>query len=238
MTTSLPDTVATRRRWAAALAVGLLLATMAFGISFVLPYLLAGNPSPPWAVALVGIVQLLLMVPVLAVVRRVGKLQWRQLGITRDRLGADLLIGLAVAIAFGLLQFGLIIPATGGETRIDVVANLAQMAGGPAMVGGFAILAVLGGLAEELLFRGLLLHGLAAMLRRVPGGVALAVLLLVVLFGALHGYQGWAGVVDTAAYGGLTLSLLTLWRKGRIAAAMAAHAGWNAIAVTCLALLY
>lgn len=30
----------------------------------------------------------------------------------------------------------------------------------------------------------------------------------VIFFAALHGYQGWAGVVDTGLYDGVTLTLL------------------------------
>ncbi len=238
MANSIPDTTTSRRRWAITLATGLVLAVAAFGASFLLPQVLADGGQPPWALACVGVVQLALMVPVLALARRMGGLAWRQLGLTRERLGRDILIGLALAVLFALLQFGLIIPSTGGAARSDVVANLAQMSGGPASVASLGTLAVLGALAEELLFRGLLLPGLATLLRRTPGHRAWAVVIVAVLFGAMHGYQGWAGVVDTALYGGLTLSLLTLWRQGRIAAAMAAHAGWNAIATTCLVLLY
>ncbi|MDH5823618.1 CPBP family glutamic-type intramembrane protease [Luteimonas sp. RD2P54] len=227
-----------RRRWLVAVLLGSLLWAVAIGVSFVLPQVLLGlRPGGGAYYAVVALLQLSLAAAAIQLARRAGTLGWSELGITRAAWRADALIGLAVAAGFALLQFGLIIPLTGGAERSDVATNLAQLRSGPHAAAGMFALGVLGALAEELLFRGLLLHGIAAALGGARAARATAVCIVVVLFGAVHGYQGWAGMVDTALYGGLTLSLLCLWRGGRIAAAVAAHAGWNAIAVGCLLLL-
>ena len=57
-------------------------------------------------------------------------------------------------------------------------------------------------------------------------------------FAFSHGYQGWAGIVDTGIYGGLVLSLLYWWRGGRLAAPVFAHIGWNLIAALGIYFLY
>jgi membrane protease YdiL (CAAX protease family) len=54
--------------------------------------------------------------------------------------------------------------------------------------------------------------------------------IVVVLFALSHGYQGWAGIIDTGVFGGLLLSLTYWWRGMRLAAPIAAHAAWNVIA--------
>lgn len=227
-----------RQRWLLALLLGTVLWALALGASFVLPQGLLGVRLGGATYAVVGVLQVLLGAGAIFLACRVSGVRWRDLGMTRASWPADVLIGLSVAAGFALLQFGLIIPLTGGAQRSDVTANLEQLHSGTYAVFGLFTLGVLGAIAEELLFRGLMLHGVAAVLGGTHAARAVAVLVVVVLFGAVHGYQGWAGVVDTALYGGLTLSLLCLWRDGRIAAPVAAHAAWNAIAVGCLFVFY
>lgn len=174
---------------------------------------------------------------VLAAIRAMG-LDRTKLGFTTDNLAPDLFVGFMTAIIFALLQFLVIIPATGGGERSDVVANAAQIGVEPVNLAGFLLLAIFGSTGEELLFRGLLLGGIAGILKGGMPAKILATVLVVVIFALSHGYQGWAGVIDTGLYGGLTLSLLYWWRGGRLAAPIAAHVGWNAIAVVAIFILY
>lgn len=228
----------TRGRWWLAILLGTLLWAAALGASFVLPQVLLGLRMGPDIYAIAGLLQLLLGGLAIVLACRVGRLRWARIGITGEAWQRDLLIGLAVAAAFAVLQFGLIIPLTGGAARSDVATNLEQLRGGNQVLLGLLTLGVLGAVAEELLFRGLLLNGIGQALGGRRWAKSAAVLVVVLLFGAAHGYQGWSGVIDTALYGGLTLSLLCLWRGGRITVAIAAHAGWNAIAVACMRWLY
>ena len=102
---------------------------------------------------------------------------------------------------------------------------------------GFVVLAWTGAFSEELFFRG---HFFST-LRNLLGGSGIALVIAVVatvcLFAAGHGYQGWAGVVDTGFYGGLTLTLLYVWR-GRLVACIVAHALWNTLATIAIFLWY
>ena len=159
-------------------------------------------------------------------------------GFTLRSARRDILIGLGVAIAFAALQFLVLIPATGGAARSDIVANSAQLGEEWSGLAGFVVLALAGSSAEEMLFRGLLLGGLALLFNEGWPARILATVVVVVLFGLSHGYQGWAGIIDTGMYGGLTLSLLYWWRGKRLAAPIAAHAGWNLIASFALFFLY
>lgn len=227
-----------RRRWLLALVIGTVLWATALAASFILPQVLLGMRLGGASYAVVGMLQLALGAGAIYLACRAGGLRRRDIGITRESWRHDLLLGIGIAAAFALLQFGLVIPLTGGAQRSDIVANLGQLQGGTQAVYGMATLGILGAIAEELLFRGLLLHAIAALLGGARAAWAVSILVVTALFGAVHGYQGWAGMVDTALYGGLTLSLLCLWRGGRITAALAAHAAWNAIAVVCLVLIY
>jgi membrane protease YdiL (CAAX protease family) len=143
-----------------------------------------------------------------------------------------------VAVTFAILQFGFLIPATGGAERSDVVANVAQLGGSLAGAIGFIALAWTGGVAEEILFRGHLLSTLRNAFGPSRAALWFAALLTVVVFGGLHGYQGWAGVIDTGLYGGVVLTALFVFTAGRLTACAVAHATWNTLAVIGLYLWY
>jgi membrane protease YdiL (CAAX protease family) len=61
----------------------------------------------------------------------------------------------------------------------------------------FALLSVAAGVGEEIAYRGYAILMLAPLI-----GVGGAAVLTSLVFGALHGYQGWLGTVRTAAMGG------------------------------------
>lgn len=180
--------------------------------------------------ALLGVIQLAFGGAIVVLALRMAGLRLSDIGWCKRHAPADSLIGLGVAVAFAALQFLYVIPATGGATRSDIVANAAQI--GDTLPGllGVLVLAVFGSTSEELLFRGLLLGGLT--LTAGGGWIARTVAtgITVLLFGLSHGYQGWAGIIDTGLFGGLLLSLLYWARGARLAAPIAAHVGWNVIA--------
>jgi membrane protease YdiL (CAAX protease family) len=183
--------------------------------------------------ALVGVIRAALGLAAIVVALRIVKLRLRDVGLVTTQWRNDAVLGAAIAIGFALLQFVVIIPNTGGAARSDIVANAAQIGTSPWGVVGFIVLAWTGAFSEELFFRGHFFTTLREQLG--PSGVALVatVAATVVLFAAGHGYQGWAGVVDTGMYGGLTLTLLYLWRR-RLTACIVAHALWNTIATVVI----
>jgi len=138
---------------------------------------------------------------------------------------------------FALVQFLVVIPNTGGVARSDVAANAAQIGDSAWGVFGFIVLAWTGAFSEELFFRGHFFTTLRNLLGGSSIALAVAVVATVAVFAAGHGYQGWAGVLDTGFYGGLTLTLLYVWR-GRLTACIVAHALWNTLATVAIYLWY
>lgn len=237
-----PEAAATRGRWFVALLFGFVLGMAVFFASNVVPELLLDRPPGGLEYALVGLVQVTLVpLAVLIALRLVG-LGLRDVGLVGpDADGdfrADVMIGLGVAVAFAALQFGVLIPATGGAGRSDIVTNSAQIGGSIAGVMGFVVLAWTGAAVEELFFRGHFLTTLRNALGRSRVALAGAALVTVVVFALLHGYQGVAGVIDAGLYGGVLLTALYLWRRGRLTACIVAHATWNSLAAVGIYLWY
>lgn len=79
------------------------------------------------------------------------------------------------------------------------------------------------GLCEEIVYRGYLQRQLG----RLTGYLPLGVILQAVAFGVSHGYQGYASMLTTGAYG-LTLGVLVWWR-GNVRSAALAHAATDII---------
>jgi hypothetical protein len=227
-----------RSRWFVSFVLGVVLCLAVFFTSNVGPQLLLGRDLVGVDYALVGLLQLALVpVAVWVALRPVG-LGLREVGVRGDHWRADALIGLGVAVGFAALQFGLIIPATGGAERSDIVVNAAQIGESFRGVLGFVVLAWTGGVAEELFFRGHFLTTLRNVLGRSRAALVAAAVVTIVVFALLHGYQGVAGVIDSGMFGGLALTLLFLWRRGRLTACVVAHAAWNSLAATGIWLWY
>ncbi len=227
-----------RVRCAAALLIGTLLFLLIVLGSNLLPAQVFGTVPGTSAYAWTGLLQAVLVpLALMLALRPVGG-RLRDLGLVRRNIVTDVLIGAAIALAFALLQFLIIIPATGGAGRSDVTVNSAQIGESLAGVAAFLVLAWTGSFAEELFFRGHFLNLLERLLGDARWVTPLAVVITTSLFAALHGYQGWAGVIDTGLYGGLSLTLLYLWRGRRLAAGIVAHAGWNTLATIGIYLWY
>jgi uncharacterized protein len=99
-------------------------------------------------------------------------------------------------------------------------------------------LAIFVGFWEETVFRGFLLGRFRAAFGATDSlskRDVWAVVLTAVLFGGAHGYQGVLGVMQTSVIG-ITLGLLTVWRKSVWPAAIA-HATIDAFGLFALALL-
>lgn len=232
-----PDSVS-KKRWAGALLLGMALFAAAVFASYVLPQVALGLSIEGPVYALVGGLQALLALGAVAGALRVAGLRLRDVGLTTVQWRSDASIGAAIAVAFALIQFLVVIPNTGGAARSDVAMNSAQIGNSVWGVAGFVVLAWTGGFAEELFFRGHFITTLQKLLGESRAALIATVAATIVLFAVLHGYQGWAGVLDTGLYGGLTLTLLYLWRGRRLTACVVAHALWNTIAVVSIFLWY
>lgn len=205
--------------------------------SQIIPFVLFGLPQLGMSFVIVGFIQLIVGLYAISFSLRCINLKFSNVGFTTDHLGKDVLIGASVAIIFALLQFLIIIPNTGGAERSDVVANSSQVGSSLSGVIGMLGLVWTSVFFEELFFRGFFFTVLRRLLGNSRFSLSAAIIVTVLFFGALHGYQGWVGVIDTALYGGLILTLLYVWR-GRLTACIVAHGLWNTLAVMGVYLWY
>lgn len=217
--------------------LGSVLWFLALIASEVIPQVFLGLELEGPTYALVGLIRAVLGLAAVAVALRFVKLQLRDVGLVSAHWGSDVLIGTVIAVVFALIQFLVIIPNTGGAGRSDVVANAAQIGDSIWGVFGFVVLAWTGAFSEELFFRGHFFTTLRNLLGGSRAALMAAIVATVVLFAAGHGYQGWAGVIDTGFYGGLTLTLLYVWRR-RLTPCIVAHALWNTLATVAIYLWY
>lgn len=234
---SSPPSPVSRWRWAGALLLGTVLWFAALIASEVIPQVLLSLELQGPTYALVGVIRAVLGLAAVAVALRFVHLRLRDVGLASTRWRTEAALGAAVAVVFALVQFFVVIPNTGGAARSDVVANAAQIGSSIWGVFGFVVLAWTGALSEEVFFRGHFFTTLRSLLGTSGVSLIAAVVVTVLLFAAGHGYQGWAGIIDTGLYGGLTITLLYVWR-GQLAACVVAHALWNTIATVVIFLWY
>lgn len=227
----------TKWRWGGGLLIGTILWLAAMVASEIIPVVFLGMELEGATYALVGVIRAVLGFAAVAVALRFVRLHFGEIGLVSIQWRSDALIGAAIALVFALVQFLVIIPNTGGATRSDVAVNSAQIGGSIWGVFGFVVLAWTGAFSEELFFRGHFFNNLRNLLGNSSAAILAAIVATVALFAAGHGYQGWAGIVDTGLYGGLTLTLLYIWR-GRLTACIVAHAMWNTLATIVIYLWY
>lgn len=214
--------------------MGTLLWGLAVGVAHSFPVLLLDRALEGGTFALVALLFAPLALGAVAIGLRVAGSPMAAAGFTLERARADAQIGAGVAVAWAVLQFGILIPLTGGAERADVVVNAQQIGSTYSGLAAFVLLAWGGGFAEEVFFRAHLMTSLRGVLGHSKVASALVVLVPTLLFALLHGYQGgWVGMLDTGAFGGLTLSLIFLLR-GRLLACVVAHALWNTIATVVI----
>lgn len=219
-----------RRRWLAGLLVGTILWAIAVFIAHTFPVIFLDRELQGPTYAIVALLFAPLAFGAVSVGLRVARCSLSAAGFTTENAREDVLIGASIAVIWAVLQFAIIIPLTGGAERADVVVNARQLGTTLSGLAAFVLLAWGGGFAEEVFFRAHLMTTLRGIAGASPLASAFVVLVPTILFAMLHGYQGgWIGMLDTGIFGGVTLSVLFLWR-GRLLPCVVAHALWNTIA--------
>jgi len=153
--------------------------------------------------------------PLLAATQALPPIAWLRDALAGG-LGTTLLLGTLLGVAV-LTAIG----ARGArrEGGIVIVGDIAALLPrNRPELGWGAALSVNAGVVEELLFR----LALPALLVVVTGEPISAFLLAALLFGALHAYQGWVGVLATTVVGLLFTALYVV--SGSIGLAMLVHA--------------
>lgn len=153
--------------------------------------------------------------PLLSAAQAVPPIAW-----LRDALAGGL--GFALLIGFGLgvaLLTWLGVRSARREGGVIMLGDIAALLPrNRPELGWGAALSVNAGIVEELLFR----LALPTLLVIVTGEPVSAFLLAALVFGALHAYQGWVGVVATTVVGVLVTVLYVA--SGSIVLAMLVHA--------------
>jgi membrane protease YdiL (CAAX protease family) len=124
-------------------------------------------------------------------------------------------LGLSLAAVFLIVLFYFLRKAAGLRESPLLLQLLPETSGEKAV---FVFLSLAAGFGEELAYRGFLIPALALLM----GGEWVAALVSSVIFGTLHAYQGWVGIVRTAALGLMLASTFLI--SGSLWPAIFAHA--------------
>jgi membrane protease YdiL (CAAX protease family) len=144
-----------------------------------------------------------------------------------------LLLGAALALAVSWLTYLVVVVVFRGEIPAQAVVQIVDEAEGwPAILAVVVVAVLLAPLAEELVFRGVLLRALG---RRFSAGPA--ALVSAAAFALAHLALDFQSAVAVPALFvvGLVLALV-VQRRGRLAPAVAAHMGFNLVGVLGLLL--
>lgn len=143
-----------------------------------------------------------------------------RLTLTKREALTWLATGVASSLVYGAICVWVVPPDP--STPLGPLAKVAA-SGGWAMAAWALLALVFGPLIEELLFRGLLLHGFTESWGRTP-----AAIVVTVIFVAMHLFETaayWPATVAVTAMA--VLALTARLRTGSLAAAAAVHFGYN-----------
>ena len=224
-------------RWLVTLVVGVVVWMVGRVLAATIASSLFGEELKGGALAVFAGLAILLVTTGLHFTQRIPRRTLRDLGLTFDNWRTDALIGAGVGLVYAVVQFGLIIPNTGGALREDVIASRELMGGTvTGLISGIILGWLVGGFCEELFFRGFLITNIRYLFGHQRWGLWIGVVISVVYFAYGHAYQGWIGMVDVGI-GALLWTGLYLWR-GRLTAAMVGHGLWDMLAFLGLYFLY
>ncbi|MDR9418543.1 CPBP family intramembrane glutamic endopeptidase [Gracilimonas sp.] len=161
--------------------------------------------------------------------RFLGK-DFKYIGWSFEYWKADGLLGIIIGLTWTVLQFGVIIPNTGGAERTDISQMVTMFDGSVIGTFSFVALGVIGGgITEEIYNRGYFINVLKDMFSNPKVGIWIAAILSILFFAAGHlpsDALGWFDIlVPTIAY-----TLLFLYTK-RLTASMVAHGVYNMTAI-------
>lgn len=156
---------------------------------------------------------------------------FRTIGLAAQHPSREMLVGVVLYVPFLLLvgAIRIVLEALGLPVAEAVPEFLIPHGSGQIAL-ALLFLGVVA-IAEEILFRGYLIHRL----KQITGNLTAAVLISSLLFGLGHGYQGAAGLVTAGLLGGI-LAGIYLWR-GSLVAPMVVHFLQNATGILLAPLL-
>jgi len=162
---------------------------------------------------------------------------WPELGLRLPKgrgqwlrgIGWGLLAMFAVFLLMGLV-LGPLFGALGLETPADAGDRFRFFLGKPLVFIGFLVVVIWFGaaLGEEMFMRGFVLNRIATFFGEGPVGWSLALVIHASIFGAMHAYQGLAGMIGTGAIG-FVLGVFYLVGKRNLFPVVLAHGLVNTI---------
>ena len=163
--------------------------------------------------------------------------RFRDIGWSRGNGVRDAGWGIIAGGSWAALQFALIIPATGGAERADIVQMVDTMDGtGVGLLSYLALGVIGGGITEELFNRGYFISVLQSIFNHSTLGTWIASLTSIFFFALGHlptDTLAWFDIlVPTVVY-----TLLFL-RTQRLTAPIVAHSVYNASAIVSIYLMY
>lgn len=160
---------------------------------------------------------------------------WRTLGMGRPRSWAlTLAIGLGFGIVWQLSFLYIIGPLLEASDSGPDLSRFEAMKGNIQMLSVYlGVSWTTAGFGEEIVWRGLVLGGLARLLGGGRAAWAASLGVMAILFGVLHFYQGAAGMVLTGVTG-LALGILYLATRRNLWVTIIAHGTMNTVAFLLL----
>ena len=218
----------------AAIDIGLVLGTM-----LILKYALL-SVEALWTYA--GPISLLSALAVASWRLRQGGESWADLGLKRPKswrkILAWTLVALVLTTAIGILFEAFISAALGDAATQDEPGTSGRFADLPGNTAAFiywlAVAWIIGGFAEEMLFRGLLITRFETLFPSIPFGLIIAIIMPAALFGQQHYY--YQGIGGAFATGGVALvsGILYLLLKRNLWPLTLSHGLANTIGLTLI----
>lgn len=159
-----------------------------------------------------------------------------EIGFTRpESWGRTLLLGLSLGVGIQLASSIVLDPLLGRLTGAPVdVSALDGMRGDMAAYVVMLLVGwIVGGLFEEMLFRGYLQKRLLIHLGSGTAGAVVAALVPAVAFGLAHSYQGLAGMLSTGLLG-FVFGLLFAWYRYCLWLPILVHGISNTVGITLI----
>ncbi|MGP4078189.1 lysostaphin resistance A-like protein [Halobacillus sp. K22] len=190
-----------------------------------------------FGLTIIGLLQALLVIPLLYIGLRSLKMSFRKIGVTTQNWKRDSLLGAAVAIGWAIVQFIWIIPSTGGASRDDISEILVMLDTNWVNILWYLPLGIIGGgIVEELYNRGFFIGALAGIFNDSKVVLYIAAAFSILFFAAGHlpgDLVEWIDLlVPSTAY-----TVLYLYTK-RLTASMVAHGLWNTLVVIIVTIIY
>lgn len=128
--------------------VGAVLWGVALVVAHTFPVIVLGRDLAGTTFAIVAVLFAPLALGAVATGLRVARFRLSAAGFTLSEARSDILIGTMIAVGWAALQFGVVIPLTGGSERADILVNAEQIGTSTAGLAAILLLAWGGGFAS------------------------------------------------------------------------------------------